>query len=107
MRGDRGIRKFQLNEGRLQAVTVIASAAKQSIAAKKVWIASSRSLSSGAHSRDPLAPRNDGRPIIYLCLTRVHAFGLDDGGRGGSSQKGDEGLGGLPLAAVWGGGGGA
>jgi 4-carboxymuconolactone decarboxylase len=25
-----------------------------------VWIASSRSLSSGAHSRDPLAPRNDG-----------------------------------------------
>jgi NAD(P)-dependent dehydrogenase (short-subunit alcohol dehydrogenase family) len=24
------------------------------------WIASSRSLSSGAHSRDPLAPRNDG-----------------------------------------------
>src|SRR5437667_11271637 len=29
-------------------------------AAKKVWIASSRSLSSGAHSGDPLAPRNDG-----------------------------------------------
>jgi hypothetical protein len=26
---------------------------------KKDWIASSRSLSSGAHSRDPLAPRND------------------------------------------------
>ena len=26
---------------------------------KKEWIASSRSLSSGAHSRDPLAPRND------------------------------------------------
>jgi hypothetical protein len=25
------------------------------------WIASSRSLSSGAHSRGPLAPRNDGR----------------------------------------------
>ena len=38
---------------------VIASAAKQSIAAKQEWIASSRSLSSGAHSRDPLAPRND------------------------------------------------
>jgi ring-1,2-phenylacetyl-CoA epoxidase subunit PaaC len=38
---------------------VIASAAKQSIAKKKDWIASSRSLSSGAHSRDPLAPRND------------------------------------------------
>jgi hypothetical protein len=36
---------------------VIASAAKQSIAAQKEWIAS-RSLSSGAHSRDPLA-RND------------------------------------------------
>jgi len=28
---------------------------------KKDWIASSRSLSSGAHSRDPLAPRNDDR----------------------------------------------
>src|ERR1700692_2803855 len=25
------------------------------------WIASSRSLSSGARSRDPLAPRNDGK----------------------------------------------
>jgi hypothetical protein len=43
---------------------VIASAAKQSIAAaKERWIAS-RSLSSGAHSRDPLA-RNDG----FGCLT--------------------------------------
>src|SRR5882672_705750 len=39
---------------------VIASVAKQSILAKEKWIASSRSLSSGAHSRDPLAPRNDG-----------------------------------------------
>jgi hypothetical protein len=40
---------------------VIASVAKQSIVAKQgSWIASSRSLSSGAHSRDPLAPRNDG-----------------------------------------------
>src|SRR6476661_10004086 len=29
-------------------------------AQKEEWIASSRSLSSGAHSRDPLAPRNDG-----------------------------------------------
>jgi hypothetical protein len=38
---------------------VIASDAKQS-AAGEGWIASSRSLSSGAHSRDPLAPRNDG-----------------------------------------------
>jgi len=26
----------------------------------KMWIASSRSLLSGAHSRGPLAPRNDG-----------------------------------------------
>jgi hypothetical protein len=26
---------------------------------QKAWIASSRSLSSGAHSRDPLAPCND------------------------------------------------
>jgi len=39
---------------------VIASAAKQSILLQKEWIASSRSLSSGAHSRDPVAPRNDG-----------------------------------------------
>jgi len=30
--------------------------AKQSIGQQKSWIASSRSLSSGAHSRDPLAP---------------------------------------------------
>jgi len=35
--------------------------AKQSTATKEGWIASSRSLSSGAHSRDPLAPRNDGK----------------------------------------------
>src|SRR6266571_2617873 len=28
---------------------------------RELWIASSRSLSSGAHSRDPLAPRNDGK----------------------------------------------
>jgi hypothetical protein len=39
---------------------VIASEAKQSIFPLVApWIASSRSLSSGAHSRDPLAPRND------------------------------------------------
>jgi hypothetical protein len=31
---------------------------------KQVWIASSRSLSSGAHSRDPLAPRNDVEPQL-------------------------------------------
>jgi hypothetical protein len=30
-----------------------------------VWIALSRSLSSGAHSRDPLAPRNDGRNSTF------------------------------------------
>ena len=40
---------------------VIASEAKQSIVPHaETWIASSRSLSSGARSRDPLAPRNDG-----------------------------------------------
>jgi hypothetical protein len=38
---------------------VIASEATQSIEPEQSWIASSRSLSSGAHSRDPLAPRND------------------------------------------------
>jgi hypothetical protein len=37
---------------------VIASEAKQSTAPhEESWIASSRSLSSGAHSRDPLVPR--------------------------------------------------
>ena len=30
------------------------------------WIASSRSLSSGAHSRDPLAPRNDGMGCLTI-----------------------------------------
>src|SRR5882757_9986178 len=39
--------------------------AKQSRTARAVfpwsWIASSRSLSSGAHSRDPVAPRNDDK----------------------------------------------
>src|SRR6185436_2325608 len=39
---------------------VIASEAKQSTPPRAgTWTASSRSLSSGAHSRDPLAPRND------------------------------------------------
>jgi hypothetical protein len=39
---------------------VIASEAKRSILPlAALWIASSRSLSSGARSRDPLAPRND------------------------------------------------
>src|SRR5471032_1905539 len=42
--------------------TVIASAAKQSIArTQRPWIASSRSLSSGARSRVPLAPRTDDK----------------------------------------------
>jgi hypothetical protein len=41
---------------------VIASEAKQSIAAKEVWIAS-RSLSSGAHSRDPLARNDEPKPL--------------------------------------------
>jgi hypothetical protein len=40
------------------ANTVIASEAKQSILVRKEWIASSRSLSSGARSRDPVARRN-------------------------------------------------
>jgi hypothetical protein len=47
--------------------TVIASEAKQSMNA---WIASSRSLSSGAHSRDPLAPRNDGRTRVRALATQ-------------------------------------
>jgi hypothetical protein len=49
----------------LNCLSVIASEAKQSIAPQaEMWIASSRSLSSGAHSRDPLAPRND-RERVY------------------------------------------
>ena len=35
----------------------------------KEWIASSRSLSSGAHSRDPLAPRNDVKPYLRIPAT--------------------------------------
>jgi hypothetical protein len=46
-------------EGHNACLAVIASEAKQSSAQSKNWIALSRSLSSGAHSRDPLAPRND------------------------------------------------
>jgi hypothetical protein len=49
----------------------IASEAKQSRAARTVWIAWSRSLSSGAHSRDPLAPRNGGEAGL---LRRVERF---------------------------------
>jgi hypothetical protein len=33
------------------------------------WIASSRSLSSGAHSRDPLAPSNDGAQALETLMT--------------------------------------
>src|SRR5207244_12398194 len=43
---------------RKQRVTSLRANAKQSTRMIKVWIASSRSLSSGAHSRDPLAHRN-------------------------------------------------
>jgi hypothetical protein len=44
------------------AAAVIASAAKQSIyPCAAAWIAS-RSLSSGAHSRDPVARNDKGRP---------------------------------------------
>jgi hypothetical protein len=70
---------------------VIASEAKQSNQ-KQEWIASSRSLSSGAHSRDPLAPRNDvetqfrdlaahcarALPEIFLTL---HSEGAGNAGR--------------------------
>src|SRR6266446_5636396 len=68
-------------------LAVIASAAKQSIATSEDWIASSRSLSSGAHSRDPLAPRNDEKnsPLLRLEIAGVRlrqrrefaAVGLD------------------------------
>ena len=39
-------------------------------ASTKEWIASSRSLSSGAHSRDPLAPRNDGKIRLRIPAAR-------------------------------------
>jgi len=51
------------------ASSVIASGAKQSSfpsPRQASWIASSRSLSSGARSRDPLAPRNDGGAVRAL-----------------------------------------
>jgi hypothetical protein len=48
------------------AIAVIASAAKQSSLSLQLWIAS-RSLSSGAHSRYPLA-RNDGFNLLSLML---------------------------------------
>src|ERR1700688_725906 len=42
-------------------ICVIASEAKQCMTTLMGWILSSPSLSSGARSRDPLAPRNDGK----------------------------------------------
>jgi hypothetical protein len=54
---------------------VIASVAKQSSVAVPLWIASSRSLSSGRALRaDPLAPRNDaifGNGVAQLGRDRV------------------------------------
>src|SRR2546430_3558042 len=38
---------------------------------KKEWIASSRSLSSGAHSRDPLAPRNDDHKAMNMAVASI------------------------------------
>jgi hypothetical protein len=38
------------------------------------WIASSRSLSSGAHWRGPLAPRNDGATHLCVLATRCAEF---------------------------------
>src|ERR1700744_4922326 len=56
------------------------------LAAKKVWIASSRSLSSGAHSRDPLAPRNDRetqfRDLAARCARAVEGIALKKEGAG-------------------------
>jgi hypothetical protein len=51
---------------------VIASASEpiHIAAQRKEWIASSRSLSSGAHSRDPLAPRNDGSSEHAFAFSR-------------------------------------
>jgi hypothetical protein len=43
------------------APSLRAERSNPSCSVKKEWIAASRSLSSGAHSRDPLAPRNDER----------------------------------------------
>src|SRR5450759_319899 len=62
---------------------VIASEAKQSIARQRQeWIASSRSLSSGAHSRDPLAPRNDDEvesPKVPMShVPKFHRLAVND-----------------------------
>jgi hypothetical protein len=56
-----------------QRTPVIASASEaiQILTASKIWIASSRSLSSGAHSRDPLAPRNDVATHLFLLAARM------------------------------------
>jgi hypothetical protein len=54
---------MNIREGYL---VVIASEAKQSSPAAPIWIASSRSLSSGRALRaDPLAPRNDDGANLF------------------------------------------
>src|SRR5262245_3600995 len=59
-------------------MTVIASAAKQSsfLCADR-WIASSRSLSSIAHSRDPSASRNDGGVALAAQLFDKAGVGIE------------------------------
>jgi hypothetical protein len=55
-------------------LAVIASAAKQSIAPQvERWIAS-RNLSSGAHSRDPLARNDDENYFSAIRYTRRNAI---------------------------------
>jgi hypothetical protein len=61
-RGLDPIAAWEKPEGRIFSRLSKRSEAKQSIGQQKEsWIASSRSLSSGARSRDLLAPRNDGK----------------------------------------------
>jgi hypothetical protein len=55
---------YKVLNGIFRFPAVIASEAKQSIVRDASWIASSRSLSSGARSRDPLAPCDDGGASI-------------------------------------------
>jgi hypothetical protein len=54
-----------------------------------VWIASSRSLSAGAHSRDPLAPRNDefNPADLPAMANQIRAFGLRQINPTGKSPK--------------------
>jgi hypothetical protein len=57
------------------------NSAKQSISPEAIhltkWIASSRSLSSGAHSRDPLAPRNDEGEAFSFPLSNNAFISMD------------------------------